>query len=164
VEGFEVVLVAVLVSVAVLNVLASRIGVPYPIVLVLGGLALGLVPGLPKVELDPDLVLLVFLPPLLYTAAFFSNQRSLRTYARALSLISIGLVLLTTVLVAVAGHEVLGLPWPMAFALGAIVSPTDPVAATAIMRRLGTPRAIPRASSSSWPPGAAWPWAWRWGG
>ncbi len=141
-EGFEVVLVAVLVSVAVLNVLASRIGVPYPIVLVLGGLALGLVPGLPEVELEPDLVLLVFLPPLLYSAAFFSNQHSLRSYARALSLISIGLVLLTTVLVAVAGHEVLGLPWPMAFALGAIVSPTDPVAATAIMRRLGAPRAI----------------------
>jgi len=142
VEGFEVVLAAVLVSVACLNALASRIGVPYPIVLVLGGLALGLVPGLPEIELDPDLVLLVFLPPLLYYAAFFADMRELRSYARALTLTSIGLVLATTALVAVVGHAVLDLPWPMAFALGAIVSPTDPVAATAIMRRLGAPRRI----------------------
>jgi CPA1 family monovalent cation:H+ antiporter len=142
VEGFEVALAGVLVSVAVLNAVASRIGVPYPIVLVLGGLALGFVPGMPNVELDPDLVLLVFLPPLLYVAAFFSEQRALRGYARALSLTSVGLVLVTMVLVAVPGHLVLDLPWPMAFALGAIVSPTDPVAATAIMRRLGAPRSI----------------------
>ncbi len=141
-EGFEVVLAAVLVSVAVLNALASRIGVPYPIVLVLGGLALGLVPGVPEVELDPELVLLAFLPPLLYSAAFFAEPRTLRTYARALSLTSVGLVLATVALVAVAAHAVLDLSWPMAFALGAIVSPTDPVAATAIMRRLGAPRRI----------------------
>jgi monovalent cation/hydrogen antiporter len=142
VEGIDVVLAGVLVSVAVLNVVATRIGIPYPIVLVLGGLALGLVPGMPEVDLDPDLVLLVFLPPLLYVAAFFSELHTLRGYARALSLTSVGLVLLTTVLVAVPGHLVLDLPWPMAFALGAIVSPTDPVAATAIMRRLGAPRLI----------------------
>ena len=141
-EGFEVVLAAVLVSVAVLNALASRIGIPYPIVLVVGGLALGLIPGVPEVELDPDLVLLVFLPPLLYAAAFFAEPRTLRTYARALSLSAVGLVLATVALVAVAAHAALDLPWPMAFALGAIVSPTDPVAATAIMRRLGAPRQI----------------------
>ena len=136
------VLAAVLVLVAGLNALASRTGVPYPIVLVVGGLGLGLVPGMPDVELEPDLVLLIFLPPLLYSAAFFSEPRILRRYVRALSLTSIGLVLLTMVAVAVPGHLVLGLPWPMAFALGAIVSPTDPVAATAIMRRLGAPPAI----------------------
>jgi monovalent cation/hydrogen antiporter len=142
VEGFDVVLAGVLMSVAVLNVVATRIGIPYPIVLVLGGLALGFLPGMPEVELDPDLVLLVFLPPLLYVAAFFSELHALRGYARALSFTSVGLVLLTTVLVAVPGHLVLDLPWPMAFALGAIVSPTDPVAATAIMRRLRAPRLI----------------------
>jgi CPA1 family monovalent cation:H+ antiporter len=142
VEGFEVVLAAVLVSVAVLNALASRIGIPYPIVLVLGGLALGLVPGMPHVELEPDLVLLIVLPPLLYYAAFMADLRALRSDARVLSLQAIGLVLATMVLVAVAGHAVLDLPWPMAFALGAIVSPTDPAAATAIMRRLGAPRRI----------------------
>jgi Na+/H+ antiporter len=140
VEGFEVVLAALLVAVAGLNALASRIGVPYPIVLVLGGLAIGLVPDLPHVELDPEMVLLVFLPPLLYTAAFFSDLRALRNDARPLALTSIGLVLATTVLVAVPGHLVLDLSWPMAFALGAIVSPTDPLAASAIMRRLGAPR------------------------
>jgi monovalent cation/hydrogen antiporter len=142
VEDFEVVLAAVLVSVAVLNALASRIGIPYPIVLVVGGLALGLVPGLPHVELEPDLVLLVFLPPLLYYAAFMADLRALRNDARVVSLTAVGLVLVTMGLVAVAGHTVLDLPWPMAFALGAIVSPTDPVAATAIMRRLGAPRRI----------------------
>lgn len=141
-EGFEVVLAAVLVSVIGLNVVASRSGIPFPIVLVVGGLALAVIPGMPRVELEPDLVLLVFLPPLLYFAAFFSEPRALRRYARALSLTSIGLVLLTMALVAVAGHHALGLPWPMAFALGAIVSPTDPVAATAIMRRLGAPRHV----------------------
>jgi Na+/H+ antiporter len=140
VEGFEIVLAAVLVSVAVLNALASRLGVPYPIVLVLGGLALGVIPGMPHVELDPDLVLLVFLPPLLYYSAFLADVRALRNDTRVLTMNSIGLVLATMALVAVGGHEVLGLPWPMAFALGAIVSPTDPAAATAIMRRLGAPR------------------------
>jgi Na+/H+ antiporter len=142
VEGFEVVLAGLMVSVAVLNAVASRSGIPYPIVLVLGGLALGLIPGLPHIELEPDLVLLVFLPPLLYSAAFFAEPRTLRGYARALTLTAVGLVLATTAVVAVVGHELLDLSWPMAFALGAIVSPTDPAAATAIMRRLRAPRLI----------------------
>ena len=141
-EGFGTFLAALLVLVAGLNTLASRIGIPYPIVLVAGGLVVGLVPGMPRVELDPELVLLVFLPPLLYAAAFFSDLRALRSDARALSLTSIGLVLATMAAVGALGHEVLDLPWPMALALGAIVSPTDPVAATAIMRRLGTSRRI----------------------
>lgn len=141
-DGLEIALAGILLAVAALNALASRVGIPYPIVLVLGGLALGLVPAVPEVVLDPDLVLLVFLPPLLYSAAFFADLRSLRRYARALSLSAIGLVLVTIGAVAAAGHLVLGLPWPVAFVLGAIVSPTDPVAATAIMRRLGAPRTI----------------------
>ena len=141
-EDFEIVLAALFVSVAGLNTLARWLSIPYPIPLVLGGLALGLVPGLPEIELDPDLVLVIFLPPLLYAAAFFSDLRALRDGVRAISLAAIGLVLLTTGAVAVIGHEVLGLTWPLAFALGAIVSPTDPVAATAIMRRIGAPRRI----------------------
>jgi CPA1 family monovalent cation:H+ antiporter len=142
VEHFEVFIVALFISVAGLNALARWLSVPYPIPLVLGGLALGLVPGMPDIELDPDLVLLIFLPPLLYSAAFFSDLRSLRTDLRAISILAIGLVLTTTAAVAVLGHEAIGLSWPMAFALGAIVSPTDPVAATAIMRRLGAPRRL----------------------
>jgi Na+/H+ antiporter len=141
-EHFEIVLAALFISVAVLNVIANWLSVPYPIPLVLGGLALGFVPGIPDIELEPDLVLVVFLPPLLYGAAFFSDLRSLRADLRAISIMSIGLVLLTIGAVAVIAHEVIGLTWPLAFALGAIVSPTDPVAATAIMRQLGAPRRL----------------------
>jgi monovalent cation/hydrogen antiporter len=142
VEHFEIFIAALFVSVAGLNALARWFDVPYPIPLVLGGLAIGFVPGVPDIELDPDLVLLIFLPPLLYAAAFFADLRSLRADLRAISTLSIGLVLATMATVAVMGHEVIGLTWPMAFVLGAIVSPTDPVAATAIMRRLGAPRRI----------------------
>ena len=98
--------------------------------------------GSPSVELDPDLVLLVFLPPLLYAAAFFADLRSLRDGARPIALNAIGLVLVTAAAVAVVAHEVIGLPWAISFALGAIVSPTDPVAATAILQRVGAPRRI----------------------
>ncbi len=141
-HDFEIVLAALFVAVAGLNSIARWLSVPYPIPLVLGGLVLGFVPGMPEIELDPDLVLLVFLPPLLYAAAFFSDLRALRSNVRPLSLAAIGLVLATTGVVAVLAHEVIGLSWPLSFALGAIVSPTDPVAATAIMRRLGAPRRV----------------------
>ena len=141
-EHFEIVLAALFVSVAGLNVIARWLSVPYPIPLVLGGLVLGLLPGMPEIELDPDLVLVIFLPPLLYAAAFFSDLHALRSDLRAISIASIGLVLLTIGAVAVVGHEAIGLSWPLAFALGAIVSPTDPVAATAIMRQLGAPRRL----------------------
>ncbi len=141
-ENFEIFILALFVSVAGLNVLARWFSVPYPIPLVLGGVALGLIPGMPEIELDPDLVLVIFLPPLLYAAAFFADLRALRSNARPITLLAIGLVLVTTGVVAVIGHEAIGLTWPMAFALGAIVSPTDPLAATAIMRRLGAPRRI----------------------
>ena len=141
-EDFEIVLIALFVSVAGLNAIARWLSVPYPIPLVLGGLVLGLLPGMPDIELDPDLVLVIFLPPLLYAAAFFSDLRALRSDLRAISMASIGLVLATIGAVAVIGHEAIGLSWSLAFALGAIVSPTDPVAATAIMRQLGAPRRL----------------------
>jgi len=140
VGDLQIVIAALFVSAAGLNALANWLKVPYPIPLVIGGLVLGLVPGIPDIQLDPDLVLLVFLPPLLYASAFFADLRALRTDARVISLQAIGLVLATTAVVAVIGHELIGLPWAMSFALGAIVSPTDPAAATAIMRRVGAPR------------------------
>ena len=142
VQDFEIVILALFVSVAGLSAIAHWLSVPYPIPLVLGGLVLGLLPGMPEIELEPDLVLVVFLPPLLYAAAFFADLRSLRADIRAISLASVGLVLLTMGAVAVVAHEVIDLSWPLAFALGAIVSPTDPVAATAIMRQLGAPRRL----------------------
>jgi monovalent cation/hydrogen antiporter len=142
-ESTEILITALLVAVAGLSAAAGWLRIPYPILLVLGGLALGLVPGVPDVELDPEVVLLGVLPPLLYSAAFFADLRALRDDARALSLTSIGLVLLTTVTVAVVAHAMIDeLTWAAAFALGAIVSPTDPVAATTIMRRLGAPRRV----------------------
>jgi Na+/H+ antiporter len=144
VGGVETILVALLVSVTVLSAAARAINVPYPIVLVVGGAVLGLLPiGLPQTSLDPDLVLVIFLPPLLYSGAFFANLRDLRADLRTISLLSIGLVLATMVVVAWVAHMLIdGLSWPAAFALGAIVGPTDPVAATAIGRRLGVPRRI----------------------
>jgi CPA1 family monovalent cation:H+ antiporter len=139
----EPLLLALMVAVAGLSILARLVRVPYPILLVLGGLVIGFVPGMPAVELPPELVLVAFLPPLLYWSGFFSSPRDLRADARAISLAAVGLVLATTVAVAVAAHAVVGgLTWPAAFALGAIVSPTDPLAATAIARRLGVPRRL----------------------
>src|SRR3954452_22554338 len=139
-SDLQIVLAALFVAAAGLNAVANWLDVPYPIPLVLGGLVLGLVPGIPDIQLNPDLVLLVFLPSLLYASAFFADLRALRADARVISLSAIGLVLATAVAVAVIAHELIGLPWAMSFALGAIVSPTDPAAATAIMRRVGAPR------------------------
>jgi CPA1 family monovalent cation:H+ antiporter len=140
VGDLQIVIAALFVSAAGLNALANWLNVPYPIPLVAGGIVLALVPGVPDIQLDPELVLLVFLPPLLYSSAVFADLRALRVDARVISLSAIGLVLATAAAVGVIGHELLGLPWAMAFALGAIVSPTDPAAATAIMRRVGAPR------------------------
>jgi Na+/H+ antiporter len=146
VQPVEVVL-ALLVLVALLTVAARRIGVPYPILMTLGGLLLGLVPvfvpGLPRIELAPEIVFLLFLPPLLFAAAFFTSPRDLATYARPIGLLAFGLVLATTVIVAVVVHTLApGVPWAVAFLLGAIVSPPDAVAATSIAQRLGLPRRV----------------------
>src|SRR5687767_141067 len=104
---------------------------------------MGFVPGLPEVVLDPDLVLVIFLPPLLYSAAFFASLRDLRYDVRSISLLAVGLVIATACAVAVVAHALIdGLPWAAAFALGAIVAPTDPLAAIEIGRRLGLPRRI----------------------
>lgn len=139
----DLVLLALLVALAALLVLAPILRTPYPILLVLGGLALGFVPGIPDLVLPPDLVLVAILPPLLYSAAFYTSLRDLRANVRPISLLAVGLVAATTVAVAVAAHYfVSGIGWGAAFVLGAIVSPTDPIAATAIARRLGIPRRI----------------------
>jgi monovalent cation/hydrogen antiporter len=131
------ILVGLLGAVTVLAGVARRVGVPSPIVLVLCGLLVGLVPGLPAVELDPDVVFFVFLPPLLYGAGFNSSPRDLRAQARRIGVLAIGLVAASTVAVAaVITLVVPGFGWPEAFVLGAILSPTDPVAAVAIMQRL----------------------------
>src|SRR5688572_2723856 len=124
-------------------VLVPKLRIPYPILLVLGGLPICFAPGMPEIDLPPDLVLVGVLPPLLYGAAFFTSLRDLRANVRPVGLLSVGLVLLTMVVVAVVAHALVpGLPWAAAFVLGAVVSPTDPIAATAIMQRLGVPRQL----------------------
>ncbi len=134
---------AVLVAVAILFELARRIAVPYPTLFVLGGLGLAAIPGLPRIALEPDLVLLVFLPPLLFSAAVETPIRELRANIAPLLRLSIGLVLFTTILVAVVAYGTIPtLGWAAAFALGAIVAPTDALAATAVFRRIGAPRIV----------------------
>jgi Na+/H+ antiporter len=131
-----------LIVIASLAILAKKLALPYPVLLVIGGLVLGFVPGLPAVQLEPDMVFLFLLPPLLYPAAVFTSWRDFRANLSPILLLAIGLVLLTTALVAVVAHALTGLPWSAAFVLGAIVSPTDAVAATAITSRLRVPGRI----------------------
>ncbi len=139
----ELALLAFLAAVAGLMALAPMLRVPYPILLVLGGLALGFIPGVPDLTLPPELVLVGILPPLLYSAAFFTGLRELRRNVRPIAFLSLGLVAATMLGVAVVAHAAIsGLTWPVAFVLGAIVAPTDPIAASAIARRLGVPRRI----------------------
>ena len=133
-----------LAAVVMLATLANRIRVPYPILLVLSGLALAFVPPgvLPRYELDPEVVFVLFLPPLLFSSAYLTSWRDFRRNLRPIGLLAVGLVLFTVVGVAAVAHYVAELPWTAAFVLGAVVSPTDAIAATAIAQRLGVPRRI----------------------
>jgi CPA1 family monovalent cation:H+ antiporter len=141
-EAIAVVLI-LLVAATVLALLARRIGIPYPILLVLGGLGLGFVPGLPPIELEPEIVFLIFLPPILFGAGYFTSLRDFKRNLRAITLLSVGLVIFTTVAVAVAAVALVpGMGVPAAFALGAIVAPPDAVAATTVFQRLGVPRRV----------------------
>src|SRR6266550_3004855 len=132
-----------LIAVAALVTIARRLGIAYPIFLVIGGLLLGLVPGTPRVEIDPDLVFLFVLPPLLYIAAFFTPLRSLRANLGTIASLAVGLVIVTAFAAAAVAHALIpGIPWTVALALGAIVAPPDEIAATAIAARLAVPRRV----------------------
>jgi CPA1 family monovalent cation:H+ antiporter len=136
-------LLALLSILGALLAAATFVRVPYPILLVIGGVAVALVPGLPHPELNPELVLVGILPALLYSTAFYTPLRELRMNIRAISSLAIGLVLATTCAVAAVAHAVVpGMRWSTAFVLGAVVAPTDPVAATAIADRIGLPRGL----------------------
>jgi Na+/H+ antiporter len=138
-----IVALGLLVAVASMLALAPTLRIPFPILLVLGGVGIAVIPGMPDVQLRPGLIFFGVLPPLLYIAAFFTSLRDLRAYKRTVGALAIGLVVATTFGVALAAHELIdGLDWPSAFVLGAIVSPTDPIAATAIGRQLGVPRKL----------------------
>ena len=131
------ILIALLGVLVVLAGTARRLDFPSPIVLVAGGLLISLIPGLPEIDLRSEVIFLVFLPPLLYAAGFRSSPRELRAQAHHIAILAIALVLATAAGVAVAVHAIVpGFAWPEAFVLGAILAPTDPVAAVAILQRL----------------------------
>jgi Na+/H+ antiporter len=133
------ILLAVLAGTALL---ARRINAPPAILLLLAGIVLAFVPGMPSIELPPELVLLVVLPPLIYSASVAMSWREFKFNLRVIILLSVGCVIFTAFAVAAATHYLIGLPWSVGFLLGAIVAPPDVVAPLAIARKLGLPRRI----------------------
>src|SRR5262249_32286270 len=136
------VLIMLLIVIAIVGVVAARTEIPAVILLVLTGVVLALLPGLPTIRLNPEVVLLLVLPPVIYSSSVAMSWSEFRFNLRPISLLAIGCVVFTTLVVAVAGHSLLGLPWPVGFLLGAIVSPPDTVAPLAIARRMALPRRI----------------------
>jgi len=133
----------VLMLVAALDIAARKIDLPYPILMVLCGLAFGLIPRLPQISFAPELVLPIFLPPLLFPAALLTSWHEFKSNLRPILMLAVPLVLVTMGVVAWVAHLVVpGLPWPAAFVLGAIVSPPDAIAATAVFKALEVPRRI----------------------
>ena len=121
-----------------LSAVADKSKLPYPILLIMAGLVIGFIPALPDLSMDPDVVFLIFLPPLLYDAASKTSWHELRTSIRPISALAFTLVIFTTGAVAVCAHYLIpGFTWPLSFLLGAIVSPPDAVAATSITKGLG---------------------------
>src|SRR5271154_3181957 len=123
--------------------LGKRAGIPYPIAFVIGGTLLAFIPNVPHFQLDPNLVFLIFLPPLLYAGGWNTDWNLFRHNARPIALLSIGLVIFTTLVVAAVAHRLVPeMTWPAAFAPGAIISPPDAVAAGAVFERFSVPRRI----------------------
>ena len=136
-ENVSVILL-LLFGITFLGILSNKYKFPFPIVLVLSGLVISLIPGLPVIALDPAIVFIIFLPPLLYGAAWNTNWHYFKASLRPISMAAVGLVLFTTVLVALAVHLLIpDISWPLAFLIGAIVSPPDAVAATSLTKGLG---------------------------
>src|SRR5580698_9900817 len=139
----ETIFLLLLILVATFAGVARRLAMPYPIVLVVAGLGISLVPGLPRISLNPDLVFVVILPPLLYSSAWVMSLREFRYNLVSIGMLAVGLVGFTVVGVAMfADRFIPGLGWKEGFVLGAVVSPTDAIAATSIARTLGLPRGI----------------------
>lgn len=135
--------IGLLIGIVAIATIADRIRLPYPILMVVAGIAVALIPTQHRVELQPELVLLVFLPPLVYSASLDTSARELRTHLRPIVLLAVGLVLTTMVAVALVIHALVGgISWAVAFTLGAIVSPPDSVSATQIAGKLGLPRRL----------------------
>src|SRR3989475_3639442 len=131
-----------LVAVALLALAARKLRIPYPILLTIGGIALALIPGLPTIRLEPQLVFNLFLPPLLYPAAVYTSWRDFRANLRPILFLAIVLVLVTMTVTAYVFHGLVGLPLAVGFVFGAIISPPDAVDALAVTQNLRVPRKI----------------------
>src|ERR1700731_4118077 len=143
VQSVEAMFLLLLVFVAMFAGLARRLKVPYPILLVIAGLLLSFLPGMPRIGLDPNLVFLVFLPPLLYSAAWTLSWREFQRNFGSIAMLAVGLVFFTILGLALAAGSLLpGFDWRSAVLLGAVVAATDAIAATSIARRLGLPQHI----------------------
>src|ERR1041384_2515567 len=141
--GNITIVILLLAIITALAEVADRVKIPYPVLLVLVGIGVSLVPGLPVISLDPDTIFLIFLPPVLYSAAWSTSWPDFKANSRAISLLAIGCVLFTTTLIAVVAHYFIqDFGWPEAFVLGAIISPPDAVAASAATKGLGIPRRV----------------------
>jgi CPA1 family monovalent cation:H+ antiporter len=126
-----------------LSAVAPKLRLPYPVLLVVAGGLLGLVPGLPAIDINPNLIFFIFLPPLLYEASYHTSWHEFVANRRPIMLLAVGLVLLTTTIIATIAHFFIpGFSWGMGFVLGAIVAPPDAVAATSVTKGLGLPRRI----------------------
>ena len=139
---FEII-IALLLAGAGLTALSRRIGTPYPALVALAGAGLALIPGTPTLVLDPELALTLFVAPVLLDAAFDASRRDLRANWRTVAGLALGAVALTVVVVAVVARVLVpGMPWAVAFALGAIVAPPDAAAATAVLKQLRPPHRL----------------------
>jgi len=143
IKAIELLFLLLLMFIIALGQLARRIGTPYPIVMIIGGLLIGLVPGIPRIALDPDLIFLVVLPPLLYSSAWTTSWRDFRLNLTTILFLAFGLVVFTVLGVGLLAPKVLaGFDWRLGLVLGAVVAPTDAIAATSIAKKIGLPGRI----------------------
>ena len=143
IHSIEIVLLLLLFFVVVFGALAKKLHTPYPIVLVIGGLLLSFIPGIPRITLNPDIVFLVVLPPLLYNAAWLTSWREFSYNLVSILLLAFGLVTFTVLGVTALGHFFLpGFDWRVGLVLGAVVAPTDAIAAASVAKRVGLPKRL----------------------
>jgi NhaP-type Na+/H+ or K+/H+ antiporter len=143
VHAVEFVFLLLLLFVVIFGMASKKLKIPYPIVMVLGGLLLSFIPGIPRINLNPDVVFFVILPPLLYSAAWLTSWRDFSYNLVSILLLAFGLVTFTVLAVTALGHWFLpGFDWRVGLVLGAVVAPTDAIAASAIAKRIGLPKRV----------------------
>jgi len=138
-EGYSVVIILLAIAIG-LSPIASRMKFPYPILLLIVGIIVGFIPGFRIISIDPEVIFLLFLPPMLYSAAYDISIKDFKRNFQTISILAVRLVFVTTMGIAIAAHYCIGISWPLSFVLGAILSPPDAIAATSVTKGLGLPR------------------------